>query len=290
MLALGAVAGMYWRGVGFQYQAGWESTFLNEHTVRSIIQVVLGPASMITGIALPSAEELAAMRWPQNEGAGAAMWIHLYAATVALFVVIPRFALANAEKTKILTNYLNFPLPDQDDPYFHRLLTVREGTGDHVRVVPCGFSLSGQETIQGALAELMGLSVQMEFADQVPYGEEDAFLERCRSADVCECLILIFNLSTTPEKETHGRLIERAGDLVAAGQAGRKLLVLVEESGYRGRLEGQAGWEDRLEQRRDGWRRLVAAAGQSMASIDLEQNLDNWAAENRHLIEKGDEG
>ena len=85
-------------------------------------------------------------------------------------------------------------------------------------------------------------------------------------------------------------MIERAGDLVAAGQAGRKLLVLVEESGYRGRLEGQAGWEDRLEQRRDGWRRLVAAAGQSMASIDLEQNLDNWAAENRHLIEKGDEG
>src|SRR5690606_15658306 len=35
--ALGALAGLYLRGLAFEYRAGWESTFLGVETVRSVL-------------------------------------------------------------------------------------------------------------------------------------------------------------------------------------------------------------------------------------------------------------
>ena len=49
--AFGALAGLYTRGLAFEYLAGWESTFLSVETVGGLLQAVLGPASFLTGIA-----------------------------------------------------------------------------------------------------------------------------------------------------------------------------------------------------------------------------------------------
>jgi hypothetical protein len=82
-VALGLVAGFYVRGIALEYRAGWESTFLGPQQVRALLHVLYGPASALTGIALPATgDQVAALHWRNGQGAAAAApWIHLMAAT-----------------------------------------------------------------------------------------------------------------------------------------------------------------------------------------------------------------
>ncbi|MEM1442821.1 MAG: DUF2868 domain-containing protein, partial [Verrucomicrobiota bacterium] len=95
ILAAFAILGMYVQGLANEYRAVWESTFFSESSqLRPFLQVVLGPASALTGQPLPSIEELATMHWQAGEsevvGENAAWWIHWYAITLGIFVLIPR--------------------------------------------------------------------------------------------------------------------------------------------------------------------------------------------------------
>ena len=62
-VGIGLIAGLYLRGIALDYRAGWESTFLDARQVRALIAVLYGPASALTGIAIPDADHLAALRW-----------------------------------------------------------------------------------------------------------------------------------------------------------------------------------------------------------------------------------
>jgi hypothetical protein len=44
-LASGVIAGLYLRGLAFEYRAGWESTFLDAPTVRAILAFVYAPGT-----------------------------------------------------------------------------------------------------------------------------------------------------------------------------------------------------------------------------------------------------
>lgn len=98
-VALGLLAGFYLRGIVFRFEAGWESTFLGTSQVLALLQVLYGPVADWAGIALPqSIEAVAALRWTQDGGGGdAAPWIHLIALSLALYVMLPRLALAAFE-------------------------------------------------------------------------------------------------------------------------------------------------------------------------------------------------
>ncbi|MBS1107969.1 MAG: hypothetical protein H6Q91_3471 [Deltaproteobacteria bacterium] len=92
-LALGALAGLYLRGLVFEYRAVWGSTFLDAPEVRTVLSFFLGPASALTGIPIADVARLEAIRLaPDHPGENAAPWIHLYAATIALVVLVPRAA------------------------------------------------------------------------------------------------------------------------------------------------------------------------------------------------------
>ena len=54
-IAAGALAALYLRGLAFEYRAGWDSTFLTPAAVHQLLSFVLGPASALSGIALPDA-------------------------------------------------------------------------------------------------------------------------------------------------------------------------------------------------------------------------------------------
>src|SRR5690606_4083180 len=84
--ALGALAGLYLRGLAFEYRAGWESTFLDASSLHALLHLVLGPAAGLTGIVLPDEARIEAMRFPASTGEQAGPWIHLHAVTVALVV------------------------------------------------------------------------------------------------------------------------------------------------------------------------------------------------------------
>ena len=86
MLAAGVVAGMYARGLVRNYQAGWESTFLTQPAVSKLTRIVLGPASVVTGVPVPLVP-------PQGGLSPAAPWIHLWAASAGLFILVPRLLL-----------------------------------------------------------------------------------------------------------------------------------------------------------------------------------------------------
>ena len=97
-LALGALLAMYWRGLVFDYQALWQSTFLSPQTTHSLVSLVLSPAawlgSFLGGSALPDLASFQQLRAPQSIGENAGRWIHWYAITVFLVVLLPRSLLA----------------------------------------------------------------------------------------------------------------------------------------------------------------------------------------------------
>lgn len=91
-LNLGLIAGLYLRALGMEILIGWESTYLDAAQVQRLADVLLAPAALFTGLAVPDVAPLrhGALQAP---GALAATWLHLLAATVAL-VTLPRLMLA----------------------------------------------------------------------------------------------------------------------------------------------------------------------------------------------------
>ena len=71
-LALGVLASLYTRGLVLDYRAGWDSTFLDAADVRRLLAALLGPASALSGLALPDVPALAALRLARGGGEGAA--------------------------------------------------------------------------------------------------------------------------------------------------------------------------------------------------------------------------
>lgn len=119
LLALGLIAGLYLRGLVLDYRAGWQSTFLDAPAVQAGLDALLAPASFATGIAV---QDVAPLRVASGgvATATAAPWIHLYAATLALFVLLPRAVLAALAGWRARRLGRRFPLL-LDTPYFEDL-------------------------------------------------------------------------------------------------------------------------------------------------------------------------
>lgn len=99
-IAIGAIVGMYVQGLFFAYDVIWRSTFVQDPAlVASILRFLLGPAAFVLGRQLPQAEDV--IRLLTVEGDPAAPWIHLYAVSALLFVVIPRTVLAVAASRRL---------------------------------------------------------------------------------------------------------------------------------------------------------------------------------------------
>jgi hypothetical protein len=110
MLALGLIAGLYLRGLVLDYRAGWQSTFLAPGMVQALLDTLLAPAAALTGV--PVADVAPLRLLPGAEAsASAAPWIHLYAATLGLFVVLPRLLLAAWAAGRAQRLAARFPLP-----------------------------------------------------------------------------------------------------------------------------------------------------------------------------------
>jgi hypothetical protein len=270
MLAIGTVAGMYLRGLAFAYLAGWESTFLDAQAVESLLGLILGPASLLTGIPLPDAVRLEQVRWgPGQPGENAAPWIHLYATTALLFIVLPRLAMALVAQRREMQLRRHFPMPDRSDPYLRRLLEARQGKGESARILAYSYHVSdsARDALFAWVRRVLGESAEAEQPEFIAYGGEDEVLERASSAAQADHLIVVFNMASTPEEENHGVLVRGLLRLAGQGKAARRIAVLVDESPYRGRLAGEAGAAERLAQRRAAWGEVLH--GLTWETVDL---------------------
>lgn len=270
-LGIGLIVGLYVRGIAFDYRAGWESTFLDASQARAVLSVIYGPASLVTGIAIPDAAVLEAMRSNRAAGGeGAAPWIHLLAATVALFVVLPRLALSLAGTLFIMRWSRRAPLPAWLAAYFRGALDGSIARG-LVSVVPYAYepSADARAGLRALLPRALGESLTLDSRAAVRYGEEERFVRELDAAGKADVVVLLFNLAATPEEENHGDVIAGVrGWLAAAPQPRPQLLVLVDEGPYTERMatDGATG---RVAERRDAWQQFVAAHGLAACSVNL---------------------
>ncbi len=285
LLALGAVLGLYLRGLVFDYRIGWESTFLGAPAVHVLLATVLGPAASLLGIAIPGVDEIAAIRFPASAGgARAAQWIHLHALTVLLAVILPRlalFALA-ALRERRLSRHVPLEL---ESPYFRRLLgPMLRGTA-RLRVVPYSYGVdeAAAQGLRAVAQRLLGDGAALALAPSVGYGEETRAAEGLVAGDVQVPLTLaLFSLAATPEAENHGEFLATLGRALGAPRAApgarapataaaAPLAILVDEGPYRRRLGTAAGTgaAARLDERRQAWQVFAATRGLALASVDL---------------------
>ena len=262
--AVGVLTGMYARGMVMDYRAGWESTFLDASAVRRILDVVLGPASQLTGIALPDTARLDAMRLPQGTGELAAPWLHLYAVTVGLYVLLPRAALALF--AGVLARRRSARLIDVGaDVYAQRLVRQLRGEASHVRVLPYAMPLSAaaRANLVALMARVYGAKASIEVSEPVAWGAEEE-LDLAGIVQDVTALWVLFPASATPERENHGAFV---AVMRVRLEPSALLAALVDESAFRRRF---AAMPARLAERRAGWQALMDECGLPAVFIDLD--------------------
>ena len=92
-VALGLIAGYCFRGIILRAGAGWVGgNALGPGTAHTLLAVLYGPASLISGIDLPPAAGIVELQLTaaQRSGGDAAPWIHLIAWTAGFYILLPR--------------------------------------------------------------------------------------------------------------------------------------------------------------------------------------------------------
>ncbi len=257
-LALGEVCGLYLRGIALEYRAAWESTFLGAADVARILQFVLAPGTWMTGIAVPGADVLRELG-PGSPGENAARWIHLYAGTILVVVVVPRLLLAAIAWAGARQLSRNFPLR-LDTPYHQRILRAwREGAAQ-VYAVPYSFDLpaAGTEGLRALLARAFESPVDLEWSAAVRYGDDALPAPRTAPGVV----LVVFSLAATPEAENHGAIV---GEL-AARFPGVPVMAIVDSSDFALRFRDVPR---RITEREAAWRQVLEARGVSPLFVAL---------------------
>jgi hypothetical protein len=260
LLATGVLAGIYLRGLAFAYEATWESTFLAAGDVHRLLAIALAPGVALSGIPLPTADEIAAIRAPAGENA--ARWLHLLAASVAAIVIVPRLVLALLAWLLERRRSTSLPI-DLDEPYFDRLLRDFRGGPLRLSVIPYSYALPPAATsgLERLVARAFGGNTLLTVGAAVRYGDEDAPL-RVDAESGGGQIIALFNATATPEREAHGAFLRALGN---PGGGARRLVALVDESSFLARGREPA----RLEGRRAAWRELCATLCVGCVFADL---------------------
>lgn len=265
-LGAGLIGGLYLRGLVLDFRAGWQSTFLDAAAVRQLLAALLAPASALTGIGIPDAAAIEAMRVtpgaPQGQ-ASAAPWIHLYAATLALAVVGPRLLLALAAFVRAQLRARRLPLPLVDDPVLAPLLRRHRGGAAGVRVLPYAAAPGAQAALglRAMLARVYGEDLQLRMGEVTPVGDEEAAAPRADPGATIR--VALVDLGATPEAEHHGRFLQVLRGAAPAGP----LLLVADEAKFRRRFGGLPG---RLDERRAAWQRLADDHQVPLLCADLE--------------------
>lgn len=274
-VGLGMMAGMYLRGLVFDFSAGWQSTFLEAPMVHAMLTTLLAPAQAVTGIAVPGEAAIAALRLaPQGQpaqAASAAAWIHLYAATLWLFVVAPRLVLSALAFLRAATLALRVQVPLKGGAFGQLGRWHRAGAA-LVQVLPYA-QAPGAQTALGLrelLASELGPDVQIKIGDVTAVGDEDAVAARAGSAGGVLRVALV-DLAATPEDEHHGRLLAVLGQVKPAAT----VLLLVDEAAFRARFVSMTA---RIEERRTAWREFANRHGARLLLANLDRADEPEAA------------
>jgi len=240
---VGLMIGMYLQGVAFEYRAGWSSTFLEADTLRIILVLILGPAAWMTGIGIPNVEALRSLAWSAGmDGEIATNWIHLYAVTCVLVVVLPRLMLAlwslgtarrrERELRAVSSNVEKHPTPNRSPLHFERICVI---PFNHLDVSRC------RRMFDGVIDD----------RQSVPYEKIDEYFDMFKPNESPALYVAAFDLAATPEAEVHGRMIDRLKQV--AGPCETK--VCLDTEAYTERF---AVYPERVRERKKSWSDFLA--------------------------------
>jgi hypothetical protein len=277
LFAAGVIAAMLLRARYMaEYEAGWSGTWAGaEQEIATLLRIVLGPASMLTGLPLPTEEQLRQLR---GDGQNAGNWLVLWAVTGSLFVILPRLVLALVSGLK--AEFLRRNLSIRQDFYFRGLLRNALGEPGKARVVAYGLELSGErrQRLDRMLGAALGEKVSLSFDPPIAYGSEEEWLSaNAGSLADSDYLILLFSLSSTPESENHGAFASAVRKQLAGGPA--TLIILLEEGALRNRLRGASSSDRRIAERVQAWNAVLAGAGVQPTLVSLEGAAEEEAAQ-----------
>lgn len=263
-LAAGVVAGLYARGLVLDYRAGWQSTFLEPATVHALLSAVLAPASALTGLPVPDVQAVAALRVTAGQAAPApaAVWLHLFAATLALFVIAPRLVLAAGAAARAAWLQRHWPLP-WGEGYFQALQQAAGGRPPVAWLLPHAAAPGAAQALalQARLVAACGPGSVLRVAEPAGLGQEDQPARCTPPADATVVLVAV-DLASTPEDEAHGRLLRT----VAAAAPARRVVLLADTAAFSARF---GGLPQRLAQRQQAWQQLAARHGVPLMAVNL---------------------
>ena len=248
-LAIGVLVGLYLRGFSFLYKAGWDSTFMAAEGVHAFLSFLFAPASWLLKIPMPGVEAIVELRGTAR--ANAAIWIHFWAMTTVLFIVLPRTLLtvtAWLRKTRLVAD-VHLP---SNEPYFRRLLKPYRGKGLFVEVLPYSHRVKeGDDRLMTVLSDAFGVLADIHIGSSVQYGDRHPHLPDDQDRGLCA--VVMFNVAQAPE-ETHSEFLEELKATIRGRGRPNMLLVLLDCEAY-----AQIDHGKRLKERCQAWATLVKA-------------------------------
>ena len=271
LLAIGSAGALYARGWAREYRAMWESTVLGDTGAQRFFGVLFAPASKILGLELPLHEVPAMHRTGSGEvpGVPALPWIHLYAGTLLLGIVLPRVLLA-AWVNRRATSEIQRRLRSLHwERYAARLLRASEGGDDRIPVwthLPEAALTNGgghsSEPLAQKLRDAMGGLLRLDWRTLIAGQEEEMLAAWVPDAPRA---VVIFQLATTPEVEVQRALCAQVRTLLRSKFADAQLWVLLDARALASR------WTpDRLEGRERLWRETLSGVVDELLTVGKE--------------------
>lgn len=250
-LAIGVMVGLYLRGFSFLYKAGWDSTFMQAEGVHTFLSFLFAPASWLLRIPMPSVETVSELRGTAK--ANAAIWIHFWAMTTILFIVLPRTLLATAAWMRKARLAIDVHLPS-NEPYFQRLLNPYRGKGLLVEVLAYSHRVKeADDRLLSLLSDAFGVLADIHMGNSVQYGDRHPHFPA--DSDRGLCVVVVFNVAQAPE-ETHSEFLEELKATIRGRGRPNMLLVLLDCEAY-----AQIDHEKRLRERCQAWVTLAKECG-----------------------------
>ncbi|MFM7606464.1 MAG: hypothetical protein ACKO8Z_14880 [Prosthecobacter sp.] len=257
MLALGGVVALYARGWSKEYRAVWESTLLTNEGAKTFFHALFMPAAAAFGTPVPldKVPEMRRTGGRPTLPAPALPWIHLYAGTLLLLVVVPRLALVGISMGRMHCGITKWARRLSWGPYLRRLLHAVEGVEERVEVLLHGMdpASSQQEVWARGICERFGSTARPQYT-RIPAGDEDDFAARWQPAG--PMVVMLFNMATTPEAEVQRRLVNDIRQRLLTKHSDPDFIVLLDGTSLGGRWP-----DDKITGRERLWSQMMEGLG-----------------------------
>ena len=228
------------------------------------MRLLYGPASLLTGLALPSSPAaIEALHWRGGAGGGpAAQWIHLMAATA--FILRDRaaspacWAFAGFAAWRAARSV---PVPESVVPYIRRVLAASDAAlpAAHIRVIPYAYSPDDRIVARRRAIAARGIRARRphRVRRHRSVWRGGGARRNVWTRPICRSCCSVSR--RRPKRRITVSILATARDHALRSSTATRLLVLIDESPYLQRMRGDPSLAGRIEERRQAWRNFAAA-------------------------------